>query len=365
MRLFRPTIGIVDPCSPASYGLGIYPTQPLGGTEATVLKIIDALQDDFRFQLFQAKAKACGGPETCAVQPLENAFKDSPCQVFLVINSWKVACRLRRFHPDVPISVWLHVHPGRHNRHMGRALAEANINVICVSQSHAQQLEAFLSSGPLPSIGHIWNPIAEDLTADETPRDPNRLLFSSSPHKGLAQVLRQFEALRERLPDLTLEVADPGYLPWDVGRIPDGVWLRGSLPHDRLIARMRRSLCLFFPQSSFAETFGLVIAEANAVGTPVLVQKGLGANDEVVCGADQLIDGTDLDQLESRIRQWQSQFPTVTTHPEFRLCNVAQMWRQKLLEMVGPKPLRSGGSDLYQNAGESPRLSSSAARLSG
>tara|TARA_R110002096_G_scaffold235626_1_gene425956 strand:+ start:1060 stop:1392 length:333 start_codon:yes stop_codon:yes gene_type:complete len=110
------------------------------------------------------------------------------------------------------------------------------------------------------------------------------LFFCSSPHKGLNQVFRQFAALRERFPKLTHEVADPGYLAWDTGKIPDGVWLRGSLSHDRRIGRMRRALCLFYPQDSFAETFGLVIAEANAVGTPFLVQRGLGANDEVVCG---------------------------------------------------------------------------------
>ena len=147
-------------------------------------------------------------------------------------------------------------------------------------------------------------------------------------------MFRQFAALRERFPKLTHKVADPGYLAWDTGKIPDGVWLRGSLSHDRRIGRMRRALCLFYPQDSFAETFGLVIAEANAVGTPFLVQRGLGANDEVVCGQDQLIVSTDLDQLAQRIRQWQTAFPSVHCQPCFRLNHVSALLQQRLESML-------------------------------
>src|SRR5690606_17287057 len=135
MTLSRPIIGIVDPCCPTPYGLETRAARPLGGTESTVLKIVGALQTDFRFCLFQATSVASDGFDGCGTRPMQAAFDDRSCQGFLVINSWKVACRLRRFHPDVPISLWLHVHPGRHNRQMGAALAKAGIDVICVSQS--------------------------------------------------------------------------------------------------------------------------------------------------------------------------------------------------------------------------------------
>ena len=334
---FTPAIGIVDPCAPSGYALSENDA-PLGGTEATVIKIAQALQGRFRFFLFQANAHKCQSRCKHAPIPLEHAFQDHGCQGFLVINSWKVACRLRRAHPQKPIALWLHVHPGRHNRQMGKRLASADIDVFCVSKSHCESLKRFLLDGPMPKISHIYNPIADDLTPDTTPRDMNRLFFCSAPHKGLKQVLAQFDALRERLPNLTLEVADPGYLRWDVGPIPDGVWLRGRLPHDRLIARLRRSLCLFYPQDKFSETFGLVIAEANAVGTPVLVQRGLGANDEVTCTAEQLIEANNLDQLEARVRYWQRNFPRLQTDGRFRLIQIAGQWHEALSNMVSVGP---------------------------
>ena len=114
---------------------------------------------------------------------------------------------------------------------------------------------------------------------------------------------------------------------------PDGAVAVGTLRHADLIARMRRALCLFYPQSTFAETFGLVMAEANAVETPVLVQAGLGANDEVVPDSAQRIDAGDADQIATRITariaQWRSAFPQVTGHCVFTLNAVADLWRTR------------------------------------
>ncbi len=338
MSISRPVIGIIDPCCSAGYDLNVASNHILGGTEATVLRIVGALKADFEFRLYQANRASRHNGGSVRVAPLDDAFTSTGCDGFVVINSWKVACRLRRFHPRKPISLWLHVHPGRHNRAMGEALAQARIDVICVSQSHARQLRQFLGSGAMPTIRHIWNPIADDLVGDDTARRSDRLLFASAPHKGLTEVLARFRELRRQLPHLVLEVADPGYLAWDVGPIPEGVWMRGRLPHHVLVERMRRALCLFYPQTSFAETFGLVIAEANAVGMPVLVQQGLGANDEVVCGKDQLVDATDVEILAERIVQWQTHFPFVQTHAKFRLSNVRALWHARLSSMLATRP---------------------------
>ena len=61
MSIQAPRIGIVDTCCPAPYGLGVLATRPLGGTEATVLKIVHALQGKFRFSLFQRNAPTSNG----------------------------------------------------------------------------------------------------------------------------------------------------------------------------------------------------------------------------------------------------------------------------------------------------------------
>lgn len=330
----RPRIAFVDPCCAGGYDLPDLETRGLGGTEATVLRVAAALRDRFDVTLYQN-----GRPDRCwseagELMPLTDAYRGPKSDAFIVINRWKVALKLRKLHPDAPIFLWLHIYPGRHNRRMGAALRTASVNVICVSKTHAKAFTAFLKPADLPHVTFIYNPIADDLCPDETQRDHNRLLFASSPHKGLAEVFKQFATLRRTLPDLTLAVADPGYLSWETGPVPEGVVFLGSLSHPALVRQMRKSLCLFYPQTSFTETFGLVLAEANAVGTPALVHSGLGANDEILLGATQQVDGHDPTQILAQISGWQRCRPHVDANPAFRLASVADEWTKRLSDTV-------------------------------
>jgi len=318
-------VAIVDPCCVAGYTPASLAAGGLGGTEATVLRVSGALSRYAEVLHFQKGRDLAEATSAGRMAPLTDAFASRPYTTFIVLNAWKVACKLRKAHPQARILLWLHIHPGRHNRPMAGALVRANIRVVCVSRSHAVRLRVFLGTDA-PSISHIYNPIADDLWPDATHRDPDRLLFASSPHKGLAQVFAQFRAVREAIPGLTLGVADPGYLAWDTGPVPDGVTFLGKLPHDALVSEMRRALCLFYPQTTFAETFGLVLAEANAVGLPVLVHRDIGANAEVAGNPVQLVDGNDTAELCIRLQGWRAVPPVVCANPAFRLKSVAQDW---------------------------------------
>ncbi len=322
-------ITFVDPCCRAGYDLPDLETGGLGGTEATVLRVAAAIASKFEVTIYQHGRAFLHLSKAGYLRSMEELRVASGHDAIVVINRWKVAMKLRRQHPDTPIFLWLHVYPGRHNRKMGVALKSAEITVICVSDTHARELEAFLGAGT-PSLTVLYNPVGDDLHADDTLRDPNRLLFASSPHKGLAEVFDQFSTLRQNLPDLNLMVADPGYLSWETGPVPDGVTFLGSLSHAALIREMRRALCLFYPQTSFAETFGLVLAEANAVGTPVLVHAGLGANSEIVGDPVQRVNGCDPAQILARIRAWRHAAPRAEANPDFRLNRVARQWVQLL-----------------------------------
>ena len=316
---------IIDPCAPRGYDTA-ESLRGLGGTEATVIKIAQALATDHAVTIEQAARHESGRVAGICFRPMD--LGTGRGEIIVVINAWKVALKLRRANPHARILVWLHNFPGRHNRQMGQQLREAGIEVICVSHSHARALQAFLPVQP--RIGHIYNPIADDLRPDTTPRDPNRLIFASSPHKGLRQVISQFAAVRRALPDLTLIVANPGYMIWPAPALCAGIILRGALGHASLIDEFRRALCLFYPQSEFAETFGLVIAEANAVGCPALLHGPSGANREIASGGAQCLDEVEPEALIARLSQWRVSPPSVDARPEFRLVAVADVWRELL-----------------------------------
>ncbi len=332
----RPAIAFLDPGCPGGYDLPDLAAGGVGGTEATVLRVARALRPGFDIVHYQQGRQTPQISEAGRLLPMPQDFRRIRGQVVVVLNRWKVAVKLRKVNPTVPIFLWLHVFPGRHNRKMGAALRKAGVTVICVSRTHAEALAAFTAPAT-PPLRHIYNPIADALQPDDTPRDRDRLLFASSPHKGLSEVFQQFSALRERLPQLTLAVADPGYLSWNTGPVPEGVCFLGPLSHEALIRQMRRALCLFYPQTSFAETFGLVLAEANAVGTPALVHGPLGANREILRGGDQLIDGHDFAQIYARITAWRARPPELRGAAAFRLSAVAQGWQELLSEAVQPR----------------------------
>lgn len=335
-------ITFVDTLAPRAYSGIQGQLTGLGGTEATVVRIAQSLALRFRITVRQSARQ---GPDALSGGVRYGRFDfgrplpEAP-RVIVVVNSWKIAPKMARMHPDARVIVWQHVFPGRHNRALAPALRASGVEVICVSAAHAHWLRRFLGAGA-PSIGRIHNPIDDDLVPDDTPRDPDLMLFASSPHKGLGQVFRRFETLKQRVPSLRLVVADPGYLAWPSGPAPAGVIPLGRLEKPKLIRWMRRSLCLFYPQDQFAETFGLVIAEANAVGCPALLQRGLGANDEVASDLGQCIDSGDPGAVAARIADWRNAIgrrPLATARAEFRLSHVADQWAALLNAGVADRP---------------------------
>ncbi|MEQ5872477.1 glycosyltransferase family 4 protein [Sagittula sp. NFXS13] len=334
-------ITFVDVLAPRAYSGAPGQLTGLGGTEATLVRIAESLARRFRVTVRQSSRQ---GPDAQSGGVRYGGFNvkgpllEAPGTI-VVVNSWKVAMRLARLHPGARVIVWQHVFPGRHNRALAPALRAAGVELLCVSVAHANWMRGFLGADA-PAIGTIHNPISDDLYPDDSPRDPDLVLFASSPHKGLGQVFRRYEALKERVPSLRLLVADPGYLAWPTGPVPDGVIPLGRLEQPELIRWMRRALCLFYPQDQFAETFGLVIAEANAVGCPALLQRGLGANDEVASDPGQCIDTGNPDAVAARIADWRCDIgrrPLATSRPEFRLSRVTGRWAA-LLQTPAARP---------------------------
>jgi glycosyltransferase involved in cell wall biosynthesis len=208
---------------------------------------------------------------------------------------------------------------------------EAN---LVVSHFHKQQtvdtLVKYGYSGS-PPTQVIYNPIDDNLKPDSTPYDKNQLCFISSPHKGLDYALDIFGHLQKLNPDFRLHVTNPGYFP-DSGKKPPGVVLHGSVSRNEVATLLRTSLCLFYPNIVFPETFGLVLAEANAVGTPVLTHR-MGAAAEVCdVPSTEVIDCRDPNEVIKQVMYWRDGArPTVRGKSQFRLARVIQAWVREIL----------------------------------
>lgn len=340
-----------DPAAPKPYALADMDSKAVPGTEASVIRIAERL-DGLVVQECRTVADGRYVPPSEALS----------ARTIVVLRDPARAVAMAARHPASRVVLWVHDYPDRD--YTRRLLAEREglvrhaIALVCVSDSHRAAVAARMAGhGPVPPIRFIYNPI-EVPAEQHGPVDPDKLIFLSSPKKGLAYTLAVFRWLHRRWPALRLHVANPGYHA-DECSDGDGVVVLGALSRAEVLRHTAESLCVFYPSYKFPETFGLVFAESNAVGTPVLAHPVGAAREVLGDGTGQVVpvprsrfvvDKTSrlvpgsrpwLEDMAGRaggfgvyeraLEAWRGGGrPRVSLRPEFRLDAVVQAWRSLL-----------------------------------
>jgi glycosyltransferase involved in cell wall biosynthesis len=344
-----------DPSCLEPYDTGTLRRQALGGTEATVIRVADALG-----------ALVAQHNRTETSGRYRTPEKNPDVTHVIVTRDSRALPRVREIYPNARILLWLHdqLKPGSKRAGWLASTAdlmrELAVTVVCVSDSQRRGVEAALRTLRMENLRThtVYNPIDDALEPDGSPIDRNKLIFFSSPNKGLKFTLDAFRALRRRIPELRLVVGNPGYKVRKSVLI-EGVEYLGPQPQPRIHAEVRTALCTFFPNFVIPETFGLVFAESNALGTPVLTcDRGsalevLGDRSQVLpvtlaarvyekllthvspgwrAGPARLAASLGLfDAFAERISTWRDGArPTVGPDPRFRLAAVTEEWRKLL-----------------------------------
>lgn len=333
------TILFYDNVCPKPYASDTLSGEPIGGTEATVIRVADRLyQNDYDVYVEQH----------CRKLTTVNDLEEAPSATYAPPGECRVASHvvclrdmtplegLRRRFPDAKLYLWLHDTGGLEIPANLDLLANLKVTILTVSNAHKTQIIDLLRlnsryQGQV-QVKRIYNPIDDELKP-EGDYNPNKLVFFSSPHKGLEYTLSVFKNLLSFNPDFKLYVANPGYYP-DLKDLEarGSVVNLGQLPHHEVIRHVREALCVFHLNHVFPETFGLVYAEANAVGTPCLTHS-LGATYEVLDHPQETVDTRNPKAVIDRVMNWHKGYrPIVRGKPEFRLSNVAKQWA-KVLEL--------------------------------
>ena len=318
----------LDVTAPKPYDSNTLATEPQGGTESTVTRIAEGLAARGHSVTVMQKARQAvhwrsGGP---AYVPYKIAKANFDAVVAL--RSPDLVPAMRLSWPNAHHILWLHDY-NQVELVQKYDLIRGPLTVVCVSRTHktavADALLRQVKSVEGTRVSFIYNPIADDLRPDSTPVDPKKLVFFSSPHKGLDHALTLFRRLRHVDDSYTLHVANPGYYPSATLEGP-GVVALGELPHPAVLQHVRSSLAVFHPNTVFPETFGLVHAEANALGVPVLTSI-LGANREVLNDARQTVNVFDEKTVIDTLQAWSAgKRPVVQGCDEFRLSKVLDQW---------------------------------------
>ena len=345
-----------DPVCDRPYDSETLRRQAMGGTEATVVRVADALG---ALVVQHNRASASGR----YLPP-----RRDPAITHVIVNrDARALATVRELYPNARCHLWLHDRVRPRSKRARRMGADANIlrdlavRVICVSDTQRHAVAAalrWMGVSDRVSACTIYNPVADDLHPDGSPIDDRKLVFLSSPNKGLKFTLDAFDAVKAAMPDMRLIIGNPGYKSGDAAQ-RDGVAYLGPQPQQRIHAEVRTALCTFFPNFVIPETFGLVFAESHALGTPVLTHD-CGAALEVLGDPEQVLPVTAakrayegllggfpagwrrgparlaaalglFDIYIERIRAWRAGArPVASPDPRFRLATVAQRWREVL-----------------------------------
>lgn len=322
----------IDPVTPKLYTIDSLAEGRMGGTEATCIRVMRELaKRGYTVHSQQRGNTTFHSDGLINYIPAENPNLAEKYDVIVTLRDGVVYQKAKLQHPNARHYLWMHdVVGGAYADHLNTTLSSGVNDLLAVSAWHKNQIHNALPELTLRGnlrINVMYNPVEDYCKRTDAPYNPKSLVFFSSPHKGLDQVLVAFQALRTKDPDFKLYVSNPGYYP-DKEELPENVinLAELNLSHTELMENVRGSLCMFYPQTIFEETFGLVYAEANGVGTPVLAHS-LGAAREVLDAQTQIVNCNNLDTVVQTVLRWSNgERPTVSLNKQFSMYEVIKEW---------------------------------------
>ena len=319
----------------------------IGGTESTLLRVADRLASDYRVYLVQFCREVDdlheSGISYIGMSTARRlAFAQPPDHVVLS-RKIKLLRDMAAAFPGAKHYLWIQDLPLPKYARYRQDLVDCDATLICNSNWQRRIAEQYLSPdgwyqrlfhplGRLQAVATqtIYNVIDPAIRYEETVIDDDKLVFFSAPRKGLKEVLACFREVIRLRPQCKLYIANPGYEAMDAEWMdhPNLINL-GSLSNAAVIQHVREAFCVFYPQAVLPETFGVIYAEANSVGTPVLGYD-IGAASEILSNPDQLMAVSDKDVAGKLMSWYEKGRPAVTTRPEYALDNVEKNWRGML-----------------------------------
>lgn len=344
----------IDAKSSEAYDLDTLNEKAVGGTEGTLLRVAAGLSRSHQVYVAQLGRKESRSySDNLTFISVEESRDMSPApEVVIILRKHRLVKPYSKIYPKAKLVLWLANFQKREvlvHRHW---LIKTGCRVICMSRHHRDHSSRILN-GSIAWLFRIFSLQAKRLDIDyiyniidiepfeNVAKNNNKLLFMSTANKGLIPTLKAFKVLYQRFPELELYIAgtsmeglkDPKAEFADLINQP-GIKLLGKLPHAELMRHTQESMCVFYPQAQHPETFGIIYAEANAVGTPVLAHD-FGSAAEVLSSSQQLINGRDINEVIERVSEWKTQGPPqVSAREEFRSEAVIAQWQKLLQELA-------------------------------
>lgn len=331
----------------------------LGGTESTLLYVAHSLVEYFSVFIVQKsrlRPECVKGVSYLPWTQMKEYSSSHPAHSIILLRSPKDAKKIANIFKTSHRYLWLHDMPDRKLLKYHSEAAYRGFTSICVSKFHmtvtqnalakrgwnrkniALKLKQLFYPKIQPHFSYIHNPISPLLLKKDLKVDSNKYLFASAPSKGLNESIELFlQYIKTYNSDAILYLACPEYAVEDYN-VPQNDRIRylGNLSQEQLFRQMETSYCIFFPNKTTPETFGLIFAEANALGTPVLCYDFGAASEVLSRSIDQVVSLPDKKmKILEKLNSWhQGCRPNVDADSRFSLAFVTQQWLALLKDRV-------------------------------
>ena len=332
------TILFLDNTYPEPYQLETLTEKPLGGTEASIIRtalILSRIHCVFVAQ----KYRNVSHRENSNLQFIPKSdLRTLKPDCIIVLRKFNELKKMHLIFPKAQLFLWLHTYKNYEYVLKRFGFSRTKTQVICNSNTHKKNTNHLLNSTLVAhlfsiftkkiNVHYCYNPI-EKPKIIKSKRNINKLLFYSSPNKGLDQVIAKFKKIRKKIPSLCLYIANPGYKLNDAEKADENIIYLGSLAHEEMMQHVRESLCVFYPQETFAETFGLIYAEASTHGT-VIIADDIGSAREIMDKNNQPIDVSNIELIINTIKKLQKHYPKVSYNEKFSKSYILNQWQRLL-----------------------------------
>jgi len=175
--------------------------------------------------------------------------------------------------------------------------------IVALTNNHREEILKtfpFINSDKVIVIGHgIDTGRFKDKTIKKV---PGRMIYSSTPFRGLEVLAKVFPKIKERVPNASLKVFSsmklygPSYNDdefitlYDKLKKIDGIEYHESIKQDELAKEFMKAEVLTYP-NSFPETFCITAIEGIASGTPIVTSNYAGLKDTITDDVGIKIDG--------------------------------------------------------------------------
>ncbi len=279
--------------------------RPLGGIETAIIRLAESLHKQGH-ELLVYTSDLNPPPSTPPYFSLSTTKFIPKVDALIVTREW---LPLLNPMPNTLKFFWTGDAPDQvQSIGIGDRRVAASINgFLTVSDWHSQVMHAE-TGFPLNKLFNIRNGVHLPYFEGSEVRHPKRLIYSSTPFRGLVHLPEIYTELKKRHADLELHVfsgtaayrsrqnsayldhLDQEYAPtFDALKALPGVTVHGHVTQRQLAREFMRSAILCYP-NTFAETSCITAMEAQAAGCAIVTSR-LAALPETVGSAGILVDG--------------------------------------------------------------------------